>query len=282
MLPLTIRADGDARFDEHDLAKVHTWRDLSGEVSAYGYVGKSGRWIRWPGAVAFRFNDEGSVEAFPESRIDHAHVVDLCRRVVEPLVLQALGRETLHASGVVMADGLVAFCGERESGKSTIAFSLARRGYRQFSDDTVVLQVRPEGVRGFQLPFGVRLRREAATFFGFGAARDLRDVAPAGVRDAARTPAVPLTAIFVLRRMTTGAPVVERLTASAAFTALLAHAHCFDPEDAQGRRRLLENYLHVADAIPVYELRFAEGLERLESVLTCVERTVCAALVRTA
>jgi hypothetical protein len=283
MLQLTIRTGSAEGFPLHGLTEVQTWTDLSGSVCAYGYVGPGADWIRWPGFVAFRFDQHGTFEAFPEGPADPRRILDLSRRVVEPLVLQALGWETLHASAVRTPAGIVAFCGERETGKSTIAYSLSRRGYPQHSDDSVVLQVTSRGITGLRLPFGVRLRREAASFFGFEAdARQLQDVVPITAADGDRMSTEPLSALFVLRRVQDAEPVVERLTSAGALTALLAHAHCFNPKDAGSRRRLLENYLEMAAAVPVYELRFGAGLDRLPSVLACVERTVNdAAMART-
>jgi hypothetical protein len=230
--------------------------------------------MRWPGFTTFRFDDDGQVDAYPERPLDSSRILDLFHRTVEPLILQALGWETLHASAVVMPGGLVGFCGECESGKSTIAYSLSRRGYRQHADDSGVFRPGPQGIRALDLSFGVRLRPEAVTFFGFAPdERPFQDIGPIGRRDADRISTEPLSALFVLSRIPAGEPVVDRLTPSAAFRALLPHARCFDAEDAGVRRRLLEHYLELAAVVPVYDLRFAAGLDQLSAVLTCIERS---------
>src|SRR5262245_30870587 len=128
-----IRAIGDGEFSEAGLTETNTWLDLSGAVCAYGYDGPDVRWIRWPGYAAFRFDDRAAI-AYPERTIDEADLRAFFQRIVEPLVLQAIGWEALHASAVVGATGVAAFCGDRQAGKSTIAYSLARRGHRQFAD----------------------------------------------------------------------------------------------------------------------------------------------------
>ena len=42
--------------------------------------------------------------------------------------------------------------------------------------------------------------------------------------------------------------------------------------DARGR--LVRHYLDIVALVPVYELRFAPGLDRLDSVLDCIASTV--------
>jgi hypothetical protein len=275
VLPLTIRRD-DTKFSLEGLTEVHTWRDLSGRVCAHGYVGAGARWMRWPGVVAFRFDDRGRIDAIPEPNVPPAQVIDLCRRSVEPIVRQALGAETLHASGVRTPAGVIAFCGERETGKSTIAYSLSRRGFTQHADDAVVMQVGADAVSALDLPFGVRLRPETASFYGFTPASPapLHDVVPLTPRDSGDVRAYPLIAIFVLGRNPEGPPCIRQLPPPAAFTAILAHAHCFDPQDQEGRRRLLQNYLSIASTVPIFELRFSAGLDRLDDLLVCIEGAV--------
>jgi hypothetical protein len=273
VLPLTIRPALEAGFQEHELSLVHTWRDLAGAVCAYGYRGAGHRWIRWPGFAAFRFDDDGRIDAFPERTVDPAQILDLARRAVEPIVLQAIGWETLHASSVATPAGLLAFCGERESGKSTLAYSLSRRGHRQRSDDAVVMKIAVGRVMALALPFGVRLRDDPARHFGFTPSEQLfSDVTPID-----HTPMTvsedPLAAIFVLGRTTGPTPVVTRLSSTDAFTAILAHSHCFDPEDVASKQRLFEHYLEIAALVPIYDLRFPHGLEHLGAVVDAIERT---------
>jgi hypothetical protein len=275
VLPLTIRPALEAGFQEHELSLVHTWRDLTGAVCAYGYRGDHHRWIRWPGFAAFRFDDDGQIDAFPERQVDPAKICDLARRAVEPIILQAIGWETVHASSVATTAGVVAFCGERESGKSTLAYSLARRGYRQRSDDSVVIRIEAERVAVLELPFGVRLRHDPARHFGFTPDDGpYADVAPIDHTIGQAPQLETLAAVFVLSGRDTTTPIATRLAGSAAFTAVLAHSHVFDPESIVERQRLLEHYLAIAARVPVYDLRFPSGLSHLPAVLDCVEQTI--------
>jgi len=273
MLGLTIHPEREAELPEPALKRVRTWQDVTGAVCAVGYVGLGAHWIRWPGTAVFRIDATGHLDAFPEPRADTTRLRDLCRRTVVPIALQALGYETLHASAVRFPFGLVAICGDPQAGKSTLAFSLARRGYEQHADDMLVLAVGRDEIRSVQLPFDVRLRPEALTFWGFEARHDSHAVASVN-QGADGGASVRVAAVFVLRRIKRGQPAAVRLPSSSSWTALLAHGYWFDASDPDHRSRLIRHYLDIAAFVPVYELRFVPGLDRLDAVLDCIETAV--------
>jgi hypothetical protein len=272
MLGLTIHDGGRTQFHEAAVKQVRTWQDVTGAVCAVGYVGCGAHWIRWPGTATFRIDAAGHLDAFPDAHVDVSRVRDLSRRTVVPLALQTLGYETLHASAVHFSSGLVGFCGDRHAGKSTIAYSLARRGHQQHADDMLVLDVAEDEVLSIRLPFDVRLRPEASAHWG------VQPLPPDGEAVASIDPpadsAVALAALFVLHRMDCGEAAAVRLTPTAAWTALLANGYWFDSTDLDQRGRLVRHYLDIAAFVPVYELRFVPGLDRLEGVLDCIAATV--------
>ncbi len=274
MLPLVVRQPGAVSIPPAGLTLVHEWRDREGVVCAHSYVRAGEWWIAWR-HVAFRFTGTGGVEAYPDARLSDRRVVQFFRRFVEPLVLQALGWETLHASAVSTPGGWAVFCGSSGSGKSTIGYALARAGYAQRADDAVVLQFGRSAVRALILPFDARLRPQSAAFFGHGdAGPPLQHARPAARPDADRPSTERLAALFVLSRIDEGLPVATPLSASAAFQALLPHARCFDARSDDVRRRVLEHYLELAASVPVFDLRFAGGLDGLPHVLRAIERAM--------
>ena len=60
-------------------------------------------------------------------------------------VLQQRGYLTLHASVVRTGAGAVLFLGRSGTGKSTLAWAFARRGYEVVSDDIAAVQTDPDG-----------------------------------------------------------------------------------------------------------------------------------------
>ena len=265
MLRLEVVSEMAAARLRMDLAgtRVQVWRDVAGSVCASGYVGDAVSWMEWPRLATYAFaNGSDTVKAIGEPDVAVARIQDVYFRSVLPLVLQATGREVLHASAVVTASGIMGFCGERGAGKSTVAFGLARRGLRQHSDDTLVLQIATRGIDSFALPFSCRLRPESAEFFR------VAPEAPPASNSANMGSEAPVSALFILRpteRLASAS--VARLAPAAAFRAVLAHAHCFNPNHIESRRRLLQNYLDLSARVPVFEARFQRGLERLEPLL---------------
>ena len=246
------------------MTRVQVWRDLDDEVCAYGFAG-AGWWsMEWPRLGTFRFGPTlgDTMEVIPEAGVSLPRLEDLHRRSVLPLALQALGRETLHASAIRLANGVAAFCGARGAGKSTVAYALCRRGYEQRADDTLVLSFEPDGIRTYPLPFTPRLRPASADFFATGTGDELLKATEKGEPE-------PLAAIFVLLPTAHASeiPAIERLPPTRALRAALGQAHCFDTGNAESRRRLLRNYLEVAACVPVFNVMYRPGLERLDSLL---------------
>jgi hypothetical protein len=242
---------------------VQTWTDLADVVCAYAYAGEGWWAMELPQLATFKLDlsARSTIRVFARPGASRDLIEDLYRRSVVPLFMQALGRETLHASAVNGERGVLAFCGDRGTGKSTIAYGLARRGFAQHADDTLVLNLDAGAVKTVPLQFAPRLRPAARTFFGYGAG--ISDFP-----DGQETRAEPLATVFILRRDDAcGDPRVRRLPPPAAFDALLRHAHCFEPGNPVQRRRLLQNYLDISTKVPVFGVSFAPGLEGLERLL---------------
>lgn len=248
---------------------VQVWLDLRDEVRAYGFAGPHGWSMEWPGLATFRFGRAlgSTVEVVPEPGVSLMRLEDLYRRSVLPLAFQALGKETLHASAVRLSAGVVAFCGERGAGKSTVAYGLYRRGFEQRADDTLVLSIASHDIRTFPLAFTPRLRPLSAEFFGTATPTD-DYLVPS---DENRT-SEPLAAVFVLLPAAHAPqePIIERLTPPNAFRAALAHAHCFDTGNPDSRRRLLENYLELAACVPVFHVTYRPGIQALAVLLDAI------------
>lgn len=265
MFTLRLEDDCVAPAVAREHARVQVWRDLGEEICAYGYAGEGWWAMEWPGHATFRFGPaigDGIVTAAAAPGARRARVEETFRRGVLPLALQATGYETLHASAIDTPAGVIAFCGERRAGKSTIAYALERRGFAQHADDTIVIAVEPGRIETVALPFAPRLREASAEFF-----HTTTKHPESHVQHARR----PIAGIFVLHPDgDAGAPAPERLEGPAAFRALLAHAHCFDPTSPASQQRLVRNYLDIAAGVPVHRLVYAPGLDRLDALLDAI------------
>lgn len=260
LLRLTIRRSADS-VPPPNGSGTDVWQDDDGRAVGYGHAEDG--WLHVLGVATFRFGPHGVVAIAPETVTSEA-VRDAHRRLVLPLALQALGQEVLHASAVEFGAGAVAFCGKKTSGKTTVAYSLARRGHPECADDAVAVELGDDGPELLPLPFALRLRPASAAHY-----RD--ETRTLGVRRP--TERLPLAAVCVLERGSHTSHV-RRLTSVDAFPALLAHAYAFGIADQGRRRQMIEHYLSLASEVPVFEVRLTSGLSTLDGTLDEVEAAV--------
>jgi hypothetical protein len=127
-------------------------------------------------------------------------------------------------------------------------------------------------IRAIALPFVVRLRCESAEFFGLAGRGDGSSCDLSGIE---RDP-VDLAAVCMLkpRADSGGGEVTGCRRGTAALTALLAHACAFDLADLDRKRRMVAQYLAVADRIPVFEAGVQPGFEPLSELLDQLEARI--------
>ena len=255
---------------------VQVWRDNDGMVCAYGYTANDEHYMQLPGLATFSFsNHSDDVVALAEPSAADEWIRDAYWRSVLPMVLQARGKEVLHASAVRTPHGVVALCAVSETGKSTIAFGLSQRSYDLWADDAVAFEVGERDVRAIPLQFRIRLRPASATYFGQPSTDpgELSDFVDGRQREAL---SAPLTAIFVLEREASEESVVktEQLAPAAAVPALLTHAYCFSTEEPERMGQMVQQYIDLTLQTPVYVIRFQPGLPNLPAILDEIERVV--------
>jgi hypothetical protein len=251
---------------------VHVWLNRQGGVVARGFREAGFHWMAWPDLVTYRFAPADpfiTAYAVPGAPVDI--IWDVYRRSVVPMALQAFGWEALHASAIVTSRGLIGFCATSETGKSTVAFGLRRRGFPQWSDDGVVF--RTEGAAlATPLPFEARLRPESRAIFGADAAM-LPRLEGNGRGEQRYSDPMPIALICLLKRVS-GAddapPLIRNVPATEAFPELLIHAHEFDPYDPDRRARMMQTYLDLVALVPVVEIRFVPNRDRLETLLDTI------------
>lgn len=278
-MKLTIASAGDAieppAWHDGDPA-VRAQRNLDGSIWAYSYAVGSERWMHVPGIGSFRFGSRGEeAVVVPEPAappISHAVIEDAYQRAVLPMALHAHGDEVIHASAVLMEHGVVAFCGRSQTGKSTVAYGLHRRGCPVWADDTLVFEASDEIVQAVPYPHRLRIRAEAADYFDLHELRR-RDTSSWTALEQAQAEPAPLACIFLLERETQGSAAVEtvRLAPADAFAGVIEHAYWFRLDDAERRRRMIEKYLVLASQVPVFRMRFRAALDQLPEMLDRAE-----------
>src|SRR5258708_15889094 len=174
--------------------QVSEWRDEGGKVFTRAFSADDHYRIDWPGLGAFAFSPGSrDVLVWPEPHAPHEEISDTFDRLLQPVILQALGKQALHAAAAAGPCGTIAFCGNAGSGKSTLGFTMRQAGYRQLADDALVLQLQQDPVSVCPLPFAPRLREASRLHFGYSDQNPAPrvDVRPAGL---------VLSAIFLLQQ----------------------------------------------------------------------------------
>lgn len=272
VLELTVAECGHASIPlPGEVYEVEEWRQADGTITAVGYSAGGWHWLHLPGVATFRF-DEASpqVTAFAEPACGGQTLLDAFQRCLLPIALQARGFEALHASSVRAERGVVAFCAAADTGKSTLAYGLSRRGHPLWGDDALVFEPAPEGICALAVPFRMRMQSASVEYFG-------EEPLPA---EAFGNEPLPLAAVCLLERAPLSAehPSAEiiRLTGSRALTATMTHAYYFDLRDTERKARMVQHYLDLVARVPVFQLRFQPGFDRFPAVLDAVERTILA------
>jgi hypothetical protein len=263
VLDLVVR-DGPAAERPDDAQPINCWRDEHGDVFAEAFVQAGVYWLTWRdiGTATFAAAQR-RVEFSPAEGISTDVAVGRFLRFVQPVVLQAIGYETLHASAALVESGALAICGLSGSGKSTLAFALGQRpGVTQIADDALVLDIGDDEVLAAPLPFRVRLRAPSQAFFR---EPETSHVPPRSQRF------LPLLATFVLLPQPSAIPVtIARVPRRSAFSVLLTHAHCFDEQDRAATTRLVHHYLRVVERVPVFTVRYHPDFSRLATLVDAV------------
>jgi hypothetical protein len=254
--------------------KVNVWHDDRGALCAQAFASGGEYWIDWIGAGRFVFAPAQPVVAvWPDRDVTADHVRHVFEQRLEPLILQTAGWQALHASAVLTGGGAIAFCGRSTSGKSTLAVACARAGLAQLADDVVLVRPLARQPLVCGLSFVPRLRADARR-----ALTSSGHTAPTHRPPDAQ---MPLGAIVLLDRTSASLEPyrLERLPTAAAFSAVLAHAHVFDPTDRAHTRRLVDDYLGIAERVAVWKLTYRSGFEHLAAIVDLVQRTVGTTIV---
>jgi hypothetical protein len=158
----------------------------------------------------------------------------------------------------------VVFCGTSGSGKSTCAYALLERGWRQIADDSVVFRIDGSSALAFPLPFTPRLRQPVTHHL---------NAANGSQPGAGTKERLPIRRIFLLHQdpnQPPGGPSVASLSPARAFSRVLAHAHRFDGSSQAETARVITDYLSLVERAEVCSVTYRPGLAQLPALLDAV------------
>ena len=245
-----------------DAPGVEVLRDEDGNALAISWANAGQRFLHVVGVAVFEWSrDQHRITAAAPPDVPRPSVTAAFHKNVVPLLHYFAGYEVLHASAVRSAAGIVGFCADAGTGKSTLAYGLGTRGFPQWADDALAIDLSRERPMALALPFESRLRSRAREFF--------HGATPFRASDAE----APLAALGLIVRAPLEDDVVrlEKLAGGRAFDEVVQHAYRLGLRTDHDRRRaLIENYLRLVAVVPVYEIRFRPGFESLAAVVEIV------------
>ena len=243
----------------------------------------AGRLFRFRYADGIQFVVDGGGRHIRAAWPEPWTVDDVATYLLGPVMAFALRRRgitCLHASAVAIDERAVAFIGPAGAGKSTIAATLATRGYAVVSDDVVALgdaDGEPVAQPG---PSRIRLWPESVQAL-YGSADALPRLTPTwdkrfldatqgGCRFEVRP--LPLAAVYVLdeRGAHPGLPSVEPLSAAAGLMALVANTQASHLLDARTRAQEFRCLGRMAASLRVGRVTPPERLAGLPALCDVV------------
>jgi hypothetical protein len=233
-----------------------------------GYV------LNFPACAAFVVDQAGSeivccgaVAGVAEETIRHL-LIDH----VLPMVLNLRGRDALHATAVLTADGVCAFAGASGSGKSTLAASFLAAGCPVLADDCLVIQTAAAGVAAVPAYPGLRLEADSFAALRIPAQPSLAVAHYSSKRrvvlaqDSFPDTPCPLARIYLLERAAVPVPTITPIRGRAAVTALLAHLYRLDIGDRAMLRRQFALLEELSRAVPIGRLTIPARFDALNEV----------------
>lgn len=226
-------------------------------------------WLYQAETGAISFGDRPSLVAcYPADYGQPEVFLALVKHSWLPLVYVHWGWQVLHAAAAYQLETrrLIAFTGDSQAGKSTLAYALGQRvGWQQFADDT--LRFSQENGRITLSPSfnTIRLRPASARYFG----------QPSGQQPIVWPDDTPvLSAIYALAEPETGSleARISPLSAGESYPLLLHQAYCLTKDVPVRNRRLALDYLTLLGQVPVYRLAYPRHFDRLDATLDLVEQ----------
>jgi len=255
----------------------HQWTPEGGETSLSFARIENGYLLRFHGLADFEVSADGAVIACqPLPGVPAVTVRHLLLDYVTPLVMSLRGRLVLHASAVLTPRGAVAFAGQTGQGKSTLAASLAHRGFPVVADDCLLLEddrgcsVVMQSYPGLRLwPDVVAELFEQAPMPSPVAHYSEKVRVPFDEKNGTTADRVPLWRLFLFHSAGTVDPTgieIERLAGRDAFVEILKRAYVLDVRDGATIFRLFDGVSRVVARTAVYGLNYPYDFSLLPRV----------------
>ena len=226
------------------------------------------------GAIEFEVSADGTRINKPSTRDVGQETVDtLYFNQVLPLALSRQGKLVLHAACIETGDASLAFVGKSGQGKSTLAASFARNGFRFLTDDGLQIEDSVDGVVIQPSRPSIRLwddSRDAILHAGHltappaeytSKARFLADESLVWCDE----PRV-LRCAYLLGDGSATVPTITPVRPSEAMVELVSYSFLLDIEEREALTRHFSQLSRLVSAVKVFRLDYPREYARLPEV----------------
>lgn len=249
------------------------WNDDFGKPNGYGYLKESSYNIYWPGFAHFQIdpvNQKIIVHAPPSQ--GHELINDIYQRIALPIYLNLSGYEVLHASAIHTSAGVVGFCAQAGTGKSSTVYGLSRFGYQIWADDALVLKNSPVVIKTFRIPFQVRLFPDTGDeLLKLKISEETFVNIRTNLSAAKSSTQAVLAGLYMLERQPPDRqqPIVsvKKLGPEEAFPIIFKHAFVYKANLQENKRELINNYLDIISRIPIFQVSFSTSLAEFDQYI---------------
>jgi hypothetical protein len=254
---------------------IGKWLSLEGEVATTFHRTARGYLVRFPGIADFAIDFAArTVVCSPDPEADAATLESVYENQVVPLLRTWQGDLVLHASGVVIEDLAVGFCGLSRRGKSTLAGAFARAGHACVTDDGLVLVRAAGGLMVEPKVSPLRLLPDSeAALLGSASTRPGQDAkARVGLADkvAFQQGAVPLGPLYHLGEPRAARLTIAPLARAAAFDLLLKQTFMLDTGDKAQMQAHFERVAFLVETVPIFALDYPRDYAQLPQVVAAI------------
>src|SRR2546423_599230 len=202
-----FRAARDARAALVTISKSTSALSIDNENSGSWFFQRTlengSTYLRWSSLFEFLVSADGrQILARP---LEKSSPETFCTYLLGQVLSFALvkrGLESLHSSAVVINGGAIGFLGDCGQGKSTLLASFVAAGYRQLTDDLLLLKKSRTSIMAFPGPPRIKLMPESARLLGVADGALMNDMASKRViplrASQVEQDSMPLRALYVL------------------------------------------------------------------------------------
>lgn len=227
------------------------------------------------GVACFLIEEGRRVTVQPRMAVDAPDIRLFLLGSVFGLLCHQRGWLPLHACCVEIGGRAVAFAGPSGMGKSTLATSFVRRGYRLLADDVTVIDVHaPEGPAVIPAFARIKLWRDTLDALKISTdaltpCRNRMEKFQLPVDAQFQSASLPLAAIHLLDRVPDARLAdLSPLAGLQAVEVLLGAVYRRQAGERMGKRPQMLRAIHRLLKVPILSLRYAHGLHHLEQTVT--------------